>query len=272
MICIFECSMNLTQQRFLGYLRTPFLWQEELLGLQQFQSLNHEVNIKGKIPDSLRLGSYVERLVSYQLHQEKDIHILKENVQIIENKRTQGELDCLLLQKERSVHLEIAYKFYLYDESVGDSFLEHWIGPNRRDSMILKLNKIKEKQFPLLFSKECQTLLNELNLNANDIQQRTFFKAQLYIPYKQQVTFNLIDESCVCGYYVSNKNMIQFQNCKFYVPRKLDWIIQPHPQVDWMSFEKAIERIEEFHQKQSAPLCWVKQPNGEIIKLFVTWW
>jgi hypothetical protein len=265
--------MNFAQQRFQGYQQTPLLWKDELLGLQQFQmprlvsfALNHDVDYK------LRLGNYVERLVSHELLQDNSIDILKENVQIIANKTTLGELDCLLLKNQQAIHLEIAYKFYLYDPTVGDSFLEHWIGPNRRDSLLLKLHKIKEKQFPLLYSEECQLLLEELQLNAKDILQQTFFKAQLYLPFQTEIPSQDFNSGCFYGYYIRRQQLNLFADAKFYIPRKLDWLITPHTQVDWMNVEAARDRISEFHQKNSAPLCWIKQPNGEIHKVFVVWW
>jgi len=264
--------MNLTQQRFYGFLKTPFLWSHKLLELQQFQSSEKGITIDEKIPNAIRLGNYVERLVSHQLNHDERIQILKENTQIISNKITLGEIDCLLLQYQQPIHLEIAYKFYLYDASVGTSFLEHWIGPNRRDSLLLKLNKIKEKQFPLLYSTQCESLLEELNLNAKDIQQQTFFKAQLFVPYSKTIEFPLLNRKCIYGFYISSKELSNFQECKFYIPKKLDWIIDPHTQVDWMNFNNVNKRIQEFHQKQSAPLCWMKQSNGEIVKMFVVWW
>lgn len=264
--------MNLTQQRFYGFLKTPFLWDNQLLGLQQFQSGKKDITIDEKVPDTIRLGNYVERLVSYELQQDSSIEVLKENAQIISNKVTLGEIDCLLLQDQQPIHLEIAYKFYLYDSSVGASFLEHWIGPNRRDSLLLKLNKVKEKQFPLLYSIECEPLLDELNLNSKDLQQQTFFKAQLFVPYSQEIEFPELSRKCIYGVYINTKELSNFEACKFYIPKKLDWIIEPHVHVDWMNFTDTTQRIQEFHQKQSAPLCWMKLPNGEIAKIFVVWW
>lgn len=264
--------MNLTQLRFFGFQNTPFLWQNQLDGIQQFESDTKPLHIQDRVDDTIRLGNYVERLVSYELSNNSSIQILKENTQIISNKTTLGEIDCLLLHNHQPIHLEIAYKFYLYDSSVGNSFLEHWIGPNRRDSLILKLNKVKTKQFPLLYSTECKGLLDELNLKIENVQQQTYFKAQLFVPYQQEIDFEALNPECVCGFYIHSWELDLFKNCKFYIPKKLDWLIQPHAQVDWMTLNKTKERIKEFHQRKSAPLCWVKYPNGEIDKIFVVWW
>jgi hypothetical protein len=265
--------MTPTQRRFHGYQRTPLLWNDELLGLRQFKmpascllSIDHKINSK------LRLGNYVERLVSHQLLQDHSIDILLENQQIIANKETLGEIDCIIMKENQPTHLEIAYKFYLYDPNDGTSFLEHWIGPNRRDSLVLKLNKIREKQFPLLHSEACHSLLKSLNLDLKYIKQRTYFKAQLFVPYTSNIEFSLLNKECLSGFYVNLKAFKNFQSCKFYIPKKLDWLIEPHTQVEWISFDSAFEILCEFHRKFSAPLIWVKHPNGQIEKLFVIWW
>lgn len=264
--------MNEISRRFKGFENTPFLWQDELMNLHQFNDVNSNLVIHKRIDGKVRLGNYVESLVSYKFSNIANIQLLKENVQIIDHKTTVGEIDCLLMKDEIPIHLEIAYKFYLYDSSVGTSFLDHWIGPNRRDSLLLKLNKIKNKQFPLLYSKHCTNLLKDLNLDIHKIQQQSYFKAQLFIPFKSDVLFPELNPNCVQGYYISYEEMNHFKNCKFYIPRKLDWLIEPHTQVDWLKFGLAQQRIQEFHERKSAPLCWMKKPNGEIDKLFVVWW
>lgn len=264
--------MNLTQQRFLGYQNTPTLWNGGFLGLKQFCIEKKCIPPTQKINDTGRLGNYVERLVSYELSQDSTITILKENLQIIDNKTTLGELDCLLYKNGTPIHLEIAYKFYLYDTSVGTDFTDHWIGPNRRDSLMLKLQKMREKQFPLLHKGVCKAILGDLNLNNKEIQQQTLFKAQLFIPYHSKIALESFNEKALQGYYLNFNQLKLFVNSKFYIPRKLDWLIKPHAHVDWLTFDRAKNNIEEFHQKNSCPLCWVKHPNGEIEKVFVVNW
>lgn len=265
--------MNLTQQRFYGFLNTPLLWNDMLLGIEQFQFHHKDISITQKISDTIRLGNYVEQLVSYQLDQLEDVDILQENIQIIEHKTTLGELDCLIKSKEEVIHLEIAYKFYLYDESVGNSFLEHWIGPNRRDSLVLKINKMKDKQFPLLFHDACQPYLQSLDLQSDQIHQKAFFKAQLFLPYEMNVIdFDLLNHDCVQGFYLNLDQLKNFTSSKFYIPKKLDWLIEPHTDVDWSDYLYAIPKIRTFFSRKSSPLLWMKLPNGELKKVFVTWW
>ncbi len=71
-----------------------------------------------------------------------DIEIIGQNIQVIENKITISELDCLILDNHKPVHIEIVYKFYLYDESLTGNEIDKWIGPNRNDSLKHKITKL----------------------------------------------------------------------------------------------------------------------------------
>lgn len=266
--------MKIQQQRFEGFLKTPFLWKGVLDNLQQFSIplFQEKTASPFDLSNTVRLGSYVEQLVFYQLENTENVQILAKNEQIIENKNTLGEIDCLLKYNEVPIHIEIAYKFYLYDDEVGGNFLEKWIGPNKRDSLVLKLNKVKEKQFPLLCHKACVPLLKKLNLAPLEIKQQAYFKAQLFVPYQKEIQLKQINSECVSGFYLRLKEFKSFIDCKFYIPKKLDWLITPYINVDWMDFKSTKSNILEFFKKQFSPLLWMKFPNGEIKKIFVVWW
>ena len=149
------------QLQYQGYFHTPLLWKSEpLFGLKQLELSNCDETVFNEvISANLRLGKRVERFVSHELKQYDAVKILKENIQVQHKKLTIGEIDCLLKRNDKPIHLEIIYKFYLYDISVGTTELEHWIGPNRNDSLISKLTKLKEKQLPLLYSHHTTPIL-----------------------------------------------------------------------------------------------------------------
>ena len=144
----------------------------------------------------------MESFVSCYLQQCKEIKILKENIQIQNDKITVGEIDCLLLKNHSPVHLEIVYKFYLYDSSIGKSEIEHWIGSKQKRFFTTKIRpSYKNKQLPLLYKKECIPLLKQLNLDINKIQQKVFFKAQLFVPLaNHNVVFNQLNSDCITGF------------------------------------------------------------------------
>ena len=263
------------QLQYEGFLNTPFLWfDSEIKNVHQINIKHTNITAFNVIIDkNPRLGKLVERFVSHQLQEDESIKILTENIQIQNNKITLGELDCLLLKDDKPIHLEIIYKFYLYDKSVGNTELEHWIGPNRRDSFVQKLDKLIDKQLPLLYHAKTKPLLDSLNLSSEEIKQQVYFKAQLFVPLQDfEKFFPEINNNCIQGFYISFKEINLFSDCKFFIPRKHDWLVKPHPSINWLNFIDFKTKLTEFIDQKNAPLCWLKKPNGELFKLFVVWW
>lgn len=262
------------QLHYDGFLNTPFLWDKNTVaGLHQFEIVSKTSNIDLALDAKLRLGKYIERFVSYQLKQEQNIQILTENIQIQQNKKTLGELDCILRMNNEPIHLEIIYKFYLYDASVGSSEIDHFIGPNRKDSLQEKVNKLKNKQLPLLYSDECFNYLKTVNLAPKKIKQQVYFKGQLFVPYSnQQIKLQQLNEACIVGFYIYFKDLEFFKDSKFYVPNKKNWLINPHARVAWLSFDYFLLKATFFNQQKYSPLIWIKESNGIIRKAFLVWW
>ena len=266
--------MNSLTLQYLGFLNTPNLWLDTSdFGLQQFELIPTVSDVTDLGEHKLRLGKLVERFVSLQLQQDKSISILADNLQIQDNRITIGEIDCLIQQNKQPIHLEIVYKYYLYDETTGSSEIDHWIGPNRKDSFTQKLAKLKEKQLPLLYHNCTKTVLEKLNIQIEEIQQRVCFKAQLFVPLqKQNHTFKSINSSCIKGFYIKQNEVQQFADCQFYIPKKLDWLIDIPTHQLWQTYDAFLEELTPQLNQNTAPLCWIKKANGNTEKCFVVWW
>jgi hypothetical protein len=265
---------NLLQKRYEGFLKTPYLWLgKSTNNLEQFEISSQPKKIDITVDENLRLGKYVERLVSFELLQHKNITILAENIQIQDNQLTLGELDCLLIKNNQPIHLEIIYKFYLYDNSVGNTEIEHFIGPNRKDALVEKLNKLQEKQQPLLYSKFCKPYLEQLNLTTKDIVQQVYFKAQLFLPFNNQnIKLEHLNNDCIVGFYVNQNQIKNFKDCKFFIPIKKDWLIVPHANVNWFNYDHFNDATQNHSIEKYSYLFWLKHPNGVIKKMFLVWW
>lgn len=265
--------MNLTQQRFEGFLKTPILWSSNsIYNLTQFQIEHQSISFDVEIDSKQRLGKYVERFVSYQLSQDPSIELIAENIQISKDKITLGELDCLLYQNRNPIHLEVIYKFYLFDETIDKDSLQCWIGPNRKDSLIEKLEKLKEKQLPLLYSEECKSYLKSINLYSENILQQVYFKAQLFVPLSMEETHYKINSDCIVGFYINQTELKQFKDAKFYIPNKKDWLIVPHANISWLNYDEFVLESESYLQREFSPMCWIKLNTGELKKFFLVWW
>lgn len=261
--------------QYLGYLNTPCLWTHtSLLGLEQFE-ISKAVYKPYKKQKNLnqRLGHRVEQFVFQELSDDDSIQIIAQNVQIKADKRTIGELDCIIKHSNSPIHLEVIYKFYLYDESVGYSELEHWIGPNRNDSLIEKITKLKQKQLPLLYKPETEMFLKQLDINTSNIKQQVYFKAQLFVPYAMiGISLRQINNACITGYFINYTVLETLHKHQFYIPQKLDWLTEVHTDVNWISFEDVQPVITTLIHKRKSPLCWIKSQKGDLQKLFVVWW
>jgi len=263
------------QLQYEGFLNTPLLWKNDVIfGLSQFEFEKEKTTQFNSLSaPEIRLGKRVEQFSFYTFQQDQSISILAENVQIQNGKTTIGEIDCFVLKNKKPFHIEIIYKFYLYDQSVGNTEIENWIGPNRRDSLFQKLNKLKNKQLPLLYNKFTKPYLNSLNLNLEEIEQQVYFKAQLFVPLKGlNDPFDEINNECIKGFYIYTSELSRFKDCKFYIPTKINWLQEIQTQINWLTFVDFEQKIELFHAHKSAPLCWIKNPNGTFQKFFVVWW
>ena len=108
---------NFQTLRYKGYFATPLLWNnDEIAGLNQFKIENH--NLKIDLISSLneiRLGKLIEKFVLNDLSSNINVEIIASNIQIIDNRITVGEIDALMKHINYFIHLEIVFKFYLYD-------------------------------------------------------------------------------------------------------------------------------------------------------------
>jgi hypothetical protein len=93
-----------------------------------------------------RLGFYAEELLYFFLNTHSRFKVYAHNHQIIENKRTIGELDFVFedLELKKLIHLELACKFYIQvDPKAG---LDGFVGIRGNDTLGKKIEKMTEKQ------------------------------------------------------------------------------------------------------------------------------
>lgn len=99
-----------------------------------------------------RLGIYFEQLWQFFLEQDSAVDLVAHNLPVRDGGRTLGEFDILYWcrQRQRHFHLELAVKFYLgYREHTTTetaSDRAEWLGPNARDRLDLKIDKLLQHQ------------------------------------------------------------------------------------------------------------------------------
>ncbi|WP_292950287.1 MULTISPECIES: DUF1853 family protein [unclassified Neptuniibacter] len=113
-----------------------------------------------------RLGIYYEDMVNTIINSSPYLHNLKRNIQVNTNGVTLGEFDFLGTANghngEYDFHLECAVKFYI---CTGEGTkLSDFVGPNKRDRLDIKYQKMLTKQLTLSQEPAGQSLCAELGL------------------------------------------------------------------------------------------------------------
>lgn len=249
-----------------GFIETKAL-KGLIEGIEEFDfPISSRINL-AQIPDIKRLGKRSEFIFEQVINSSPTLDIRFKNVQLIENGRTIGEIDYLIEGNNRLTHLELATKFYLFDEHIGSEIMNQWIGPNRKDFLHLKVSKLKNHQFPIINSSAYKN--HQLPLPDN---QALLLKAMLFLPDgmdKNEFPNNYKD--CISGNWYTIKKFQSIENCLFFVPPKNDWFINPNHNTIWKNKKEVLLEIEDYHSRNFSPMVWVKT-NKEVKRTFVVWW
>lgn len=165
------CHLTLTEQR-----------EQWLVALDCNPSplINHLQQL-----NSRRLGHYFEALWQFFILQDPQLTLVAHNLPVHRHQKTLGEFDILYNDRETGhhYHLELAIKFYLdagttlrgadaehadhstEPDSVSDT-LANWLGPNRRDRLDKKLNRLVNHQIALSDHPEAKQCLHSLGINS----------------------------------------------------------------------------------------------------------
>lgn len=229
--------------------------------------------VDAEIPKNLRLGHLAERVVAQLIRSSANYKILHENLQVIDGNHTIGELDFIIQHKASAqvTHLELAYKFYLYDPSLSAAPINNWIGPNRNDSLREKLHKVKNKQFPLLFDERTVGQLEGLDLKS--VSQALCLLVNLYIPYEYSETLAPAYQKAVRGYYLDQETFLNhhLEGKTYYLPPKKEWGMDPSLNTAWAELEGIAAQLAASQAEHRAVLCW-QNDHGRFSEFFVTWW
>jgi hypothetical protein len=269
------------EEQFEGFIRTPQIFAENAIfeyPLYQTPEITKAKN-PGEIsaPKQSVLGKRMEHFFAFYVSHFTSEEILVQNRQIIEDKTTRGELDFLLKDSASGIisHIELIYKFYLFDLDSGASELDHLIGPNKRDSLNKKLERLQKKQFPLLFKEATQSVLTSLDIDTEHVVQKMCFKASVFLPKQmKKISFDHINPETIAGYWIkaSEFTFETYGKNSFVTPTKKYWPVSPQQNEKWFSYDEIEEQIHTLLERKFSPLLWMKTPRGELERFFIVWW
>ena len=246
-----------------------------ITGLQGFNlsELHLATDLEFQLPSNLRLGHLTEKIVSELIKTSTNYKVIYENTQIIEDKKTIGEIDFIIeeINTAQVTHLELAYKFYLFDPNISSESINNWIGPNRNDSLAEKLERVKRKQFPLLYHNCTKSKFNKIEIN--EAVQALCLLVSLFIPYEYKASFTPSYEKAIKGYYLDFEKFTNSDHSakKYYLPSKKEWGIDPSENEIWINFNGIEKEIKSSIKEKQAPLCWQKYKNS-YLAFFIVWW
>lgn len=260
-----------------AFINTPPLWLENSFDINQFTipEINWSNFTPTNIPNNIRLGHQIEHLFFQILEHSKEFNILIYNEPIRNDQRTLGEIDFILenTNSKQLVHVELTYKFYIIDTNISTKEYK-LIGPNRKDAFFTKLEKIKKTQFPLLHSPEAIKTIEEKGIDVKNIMHQTCFKAQLFVPYQTEIRLSKFNKNCIIGFWIhfSDFTKNDFKSQQYYIPTKKEWMLLPHENVAWKSYDDNYIDLTIAMQAEKSPMMWSKNKENTYSKFFIVWW
>lgn len=137
------------------------------------------------------LGPYFEALWAFYLSSNPRYKVISKNLQANSPTRTVGEFDFILFDNENKnyIHQEIAIKFYLgFPQKNQYSFADPdtlWIGPQSRDRLDLKMDKMVHSQAKLASTQSGKEALRSVGIDTDidPIKSEILVKGTLFYPW-----------------------------------------------------------------------------------------
>ena len=113
-----------------------------------------------------RLGLRFETIWAWALDRLPGWKVLASEVQVAGSKGTLGALDLLADSPDGVLHIELATKFYLCRRHRDGASPAHFVGPNRRDRLDKKLQRMHTHQLPMGARPETRLALKKRGIPA----------------------------------------------------------------------------------------------------------
>jgi len=213
-----------------------------------------------------RLGLRFESFIAYWLTISPNFELLAQNIQIIEpfvspHKKgchTHGELDFIIrdIHTDKTIHLEVAVKFYLGTEPYEDPF--RWFGTNTKDQLGKKVEHLKSHQTQL-----SNNFVNHLKKYGYLIDtKQCLLKGRLFYPRKIDNAPQGVTKNHLRGRWDYASTAIE--NKLLFPLDKKDWLAE-------LNYDDLYERdLETSLLKNEKALCYISATQGfkEIERIF----
>jgi hypothetical protein len=195
-----------------------------------------------------KVGIYCEALLTWWLTWNPQYDLLARNLQVRDEHRTLGAFDFVVRDETgQAQHWEVAVKFYLQREHSAE--WPAWVGPNQRDRLDIKLERMGEHQLPLSARPEAVNVLASLDI-AEPPRQVAIVKGMFFEPWNE---LGLRPHGCEpetpLGQWVTTSDFAAFSDtqpaCRWCVREKPDWLGPARRRADTsFSTAAAVQRLQ----------------------------
>jgi hypothetical protein len=207
-----------------------------------------------------RLGSHAERLIEFWLTSQPGIDVRAARLTVHSDERVLGDLDIVFSDERRPgwVHWEIAVKFYLrHEQALGHGSAstrnkskvpeisqniakrceisatgwKQWIGPNPRDRLDEKLERIVSHQLPLGASPETRRALR--GIGDLPIVSEAWVKGWMFHPIEEtsEATVPGLAPDHLRGWWFRHKEAevpVKSRSSRFVIVPRWEWMAPVH--------------------------------------------
>ncbi len=246
---------SFSDQEFRVFYGHAFPW---LMELDKRPALLQQALAKVK---NTRLGFRFEALLAYWMQQQSDIRLLKQNWQIVHNKRTLGEFD-FIIEKGQTEHWETAIKFYL-------GYGNKWYGPNAHDRLDLKSTLIFDKQLRFSSFPEVKEVLDAegIHIAASKIWAKGILFEHAFGQQQPPLPENA-NPKCIAGKWLYLEEFAQLEEDRQWmlIPHQ-EWL-DPFPANEVYSTKEILPNISSLLQTQDSIMLG-EMRQDKMVKWFV---
>lgn len=195
--------------------------------------------VRGRQSD--RLGEYFERLLITWMEHVPPAELLAANEQVHANSHTLGEFDLLFRRDNAVHHWELAIKFYLGHP--GPDGRPRWYGPNPKDQLYEKWDKMLRHQLRLASRPAARSVLAQLGVDdPEEVVASAFVRGYFFDPLDDRYAVDDHPDAnadTVRGWWCHRSDLADHID-RLDPDNELDWMRLP--QLRWMSPARADER------------------------------
>jgi hypothetical protein len=210
-----------------------------------------------------RLGNHYERLWHALLELAPDVEILGRNIKLYREGVTLGELDLIVRTAEGSIaHVELAIKFYVGRPELATSDAPTsphtaWWGPDPRDQLAHKVDRLLRHQLPLAAALDlAREPYPRPDFSCAWLQGQLFMPAFATMPAAP-------DAADTVNIWCRQSDLARLGGAQWRVMQHKQWLAPPPPTQGPRTTEELMVLTREVNQERARPVMAICVDSGD---------